>query len=112
MKMPMRMAVTKVLCCLVRIAILMNAMPVSVLAMNSNNASNSVSNHSYSSVCLSSNVIYVPDAKDNRASPKQCNITAVSAPGSAIFDTGEENYTYPCKGSGGHSEYVKKLNEV
>jgi Na+-transporting NADH:ubiquinone oxidoreductase subunit NqrF len=77
--MSMRMAIINVLCCLVRIAILMNAMPVSVLAMNSNSTSNSVSNHSDSSVSLSSNVIYVPDAKDNRASPKQCNITTVSS---------------------------------
>jgi hypothetical protein len=94
------------------IAILMNAMPVSVLAMNSNSTSNSVSNHLDSSVSLSSNVIYVPDAKDNRASPKQCNITAVSSPGSAVFDTGEETYTYPCKGTGGYSEYVKIGNST
>jgi len=86
-KMSMRMAITKVLCCLVLIAILMNATPVSVLARNSNNASNSVSNHPDLSASLSLNVIYVPDAKDNRASPKQCNITAISSTGSAIFDT-------------------------
>jgi hypothetical protein len=39
-------------------------------------------------------------------------IRVVSAPGSAIFETGEETYTYPCKGTGGHSEYVKKLKDV
>jgi hypothetical protein len=39
-------------------------------------------------------------------------IRAVSAPGSAIFDTGEENYTYPYKGTDGHFKYVKKLKEV
>ena len=105
--MSMRIAITKVLCCLVLIAILMNAIAVSVFAVNSNNEPNSVSNHSDPSVALSSNVIYVPDAKGNRASPKQCNITAISSRGSAIFDTGEETYTYPCKGTGGHSEYVK-----
>jgi hypothetical protein len=85
------MAVTKVLCCLVRIAILSNAMPFSVLAMNSNNASNSVSNHSDSSVSLCSNVIYVPDPKDQ------------------VF---EETYTYPCKETDGHSEYVKIGNSI
>ncbi len=190
--MSMRMAITKVLCCLVRIAILMNAMPVSVLAMNSNNASNSVYNHSYSSVSLCSNVICVPDPKDymfevtrdymnirgitvkgaeweagihlenvdhcndinnhvsnnyneirlmnslgnmvsnnspmalgsytlilhatdergNRASPEQCNMTAVSSPRSAIFDTGEETNTYPCKETDSHSEYVKIGNST
>ena len=192
MKMPMRMAITEVLCYFIAIAVLMNAIAVSVFAVNSNNEPNSVSNHSDSSVTLSSNVIYVPDPKDhvfevtrdymnisgftvegaeweagihrihadhcnvinnyisnnyngialmnslgnmvsnnspmelgnytlilhatdergNRASPKQCNITAISAPGSAIFETGEENYTYPCKGSGGHSEYVKIGNSI
>jgi hypothetical protein len=94
------------------IAILMNAIAVSVFAVNSNNEPNSVSKHSNPSVSLSSNVIYVPNAKDNRASPKQCNNTAISSTGSAIFDTGRETCTYPCKGSGGHSEYVKKLKEV
>jgi hypothetical protein len=112
MKMPKRMAITKVLCCFIAIAVLMNAMPVSVFAVNSNTASNSVSNHSDSSVSLSSNVIYVPDAKDNRASPKQCNITAISSTGSAIFDSGEETYTYQCKGTDGHSEYVKIGNST
>ena len=34
-------------------------------------------------------------------------IRAVSAPGSAIFDTDEEIYTYSCKGTDGHSKYVK-----
>jgi Na+-transporting NADH:ubiquinone oxidoreductase subunit NqrF len=105
------MALTKVLCCFVLIAILMNAMPVSVFAMNSNSTSNSVSNHLDSSGSLCSNVIYVPDAKDNRASPKQCNITAISSRGSAIFDTGRETCTYPYR-TDGNSEYVKKLKEV
>jgi Na+-transporting NADH:ubiquinone oxidoreductase subunit NqrF len=108
----MRMAITKALCSFIAIEVLMNAIAVSVFAVNSNNASNSVSKHSNSSVSLSSNVIYMPDAKDNRASPKQCNIRAISSTGSAIFDTGEETCTYPCKGTDGHSEYVKKLKEV
>jgi parallel beta-helix repeat protein len=189
----MRMAITKVVCCFIAIAVLMNAMLVSVLAVNSNNASNSVSNHLDSSVSLCSNVIYVPDAKDhvfevtadyldiggftvegakwkagihlipvdhcsvinnyvsnnynngitlmypsgnmvstnspielgnytlilhatdergNRASLKQCNITAVSSPGSAVFDTGEETYTYSCKGTDGYFEYVKIGNST
>jgi hypothetical protein len=58
MKMPKRMAITKVLCCFIAI------------------------------------------------------IRAVSAPGSAISDPGEENNTYPCKGTDGHSKYVKKLKVV
>jgi hypothetical protein len=91
----------------------MNAIPVSVFAMNSNNASNSVSNHYDSSVSLSSNVIYVPDAKDNRASPKQCNITAISSTGSAVFDNGEETCTYPyIQETDGHSEYEKIWNST
>ena len=54
----------------------------------------------------------MPDAKDNRASPKQCNIRAVSAPESAIFDTGKETYTYSYKGTDGYSEYVKIGNST
>ena len=39
-------------------------------------------------------------------------IRAVSASESAIFDTGEETYTYSCKGTGGYSEYVKIGNST
>jgi hypothetical protein len=39
-------------------------------------------------------------------------IRAISSTGSAIFDTGEETYTYPCKGTGGYSEYVNIGNSI
>lgn len=49
----------KVWNCFVILAILMSAIPA--IAMNSNNALNSVSSHSDTCVALSSTVIYVPD---------------------------------------------------
>lgn len=78
-------------------------------------------------------ILHATDEEDNRASPKQCTITVVSS--SAIFDTCGGTYpsisgihngtiipnqdiivhklcTYPCKGTGGHSEYVKIWNST
>lgn len=78
-------------------------------------------------------IVHATDEEGSMASPKQCIITAVSAPETDNFDTGEGTYpsisgihngtiipshdiivhklyTYPCEGTGGHTEYVKIEN--
>ena len=50
------------------------------------------------------------DEEGNKALQKLCIIRAVLSLESAIFDIGEETYTYPWKGTGGHSEYEKIWN--
>jgi parallel beta-helix repeat protein len=77
-----------------------------------NSSGNRVSNNSPMELGNYTLILHATDERGNRASPKQCNITAVSAPGSAIFDNGEETYTYPCKGTDGHFEYVKIGNST
>jgi hypothetical protein len=52
------------------------------------------------------------DEEGNEGLAKQCFITAVLSLESAIFDNGEQAYTYPWKGTGGHSEYEKIWNST
>ena len=52
------------------------------------------------------------DEEGNKALQKLCIITAVLSLESAIFDIGEEAYTYSWKGTGGHSEYGRIWNST
>jgi parallel beta-helix repeat protein len=51
-------------------------------------------------------ILHATDDEGYMLSPKQCIITVVSSSENAIFDTGEEIYTYQCKETGGHYEFV------